>query len=220
MEDKTYDRDIRLQIETHWNTHRSCITRQNRYNVDYSRYTLWNSVLPKRNIDKAIQLISSRHRGFRVLIEESNSIRILSESSQQSRSLESISVRPWFRPLCQIGRWMFAHCTGIERGLVYLSERARWIAYVFGQLYPRYLSSSTRRKHPVGGFIMVKEEAQMLRFSLVAVPLPPNWKETNSFSPIRWRHRRPHEDASSSTNSNVSNSTTFRQKLDVRTITT
>lgn len=102
-----------------------------------------------------------------------------------------------------------------------LSKRAcRWIAYVFGQLYPRYLSSSIRRKHPVRGFIVVKEEAQMLRFSLVTVPLPPNWKETNSFSPNRWQHRRPHEDASSSTNSNVSNSTTFRQKLDFRTITT
>lgn len=73
-----------------------------------------------------------------------------------------------------------------------LSKRAcRWIAYAFGQLYPRYLSSSIRRKHPIRGFIMAKEEAQMLRsraidrtrpvFPSRVVPLPPNWKETNSF---------------------------------------
>lgn len=144
---------------------------------------------------------------------------ILSQSSQQSRSLESIIVRLWFRPLCQIGRWMFAHCTGIERGLVYLSERA-------GESLMRLVGFTRVTYHPlsgvnipVGGFIMVKEEAQMLRFSLVAVSLPTNWKETNSFSPIRWRYRRPDEDASSSIDSNVSNSTTFRQKLDFRTIT-
>ena len=149
------------------------------------RYTLWNSVLPKRNIDKAIQLISRRHRGFRVLIEESNSMHTFTVVATKS-----ISVRLWFRPLCQIDRWMFAHCTGIERGLVYLSERA-------GESLTCLVSFTRVTYRPLSG-VNIRSEGLLWQkrkpkcfdcarligrgpFFLVAVPLPPNWKETNSF---------------------------------------
>lgn len=123
---------------------------------------------------------------------------------------------------------MFAHCTGIERGLVCLSERA-------GESLTRLVSFTRVSYRPLSG-VNIRSEGLLWQerkpkcfdrarligdgpFSLVAVSLPPNWKETNSFPPIRWQHRRPDEDASSSTNSNASNSATFRQKLNFRTIT-